>query len=596
MPKVPTLDAPQVGANNLPQSRLAAPNLPDVGAEARGMGQATMQAGNAASRIALDIQNDANQVRIEDASNQLVQLDTQLRAEMMQLQGRNALERPDGMSLADEYQQRMKEASDGIVKNLGNEAQRAGFKTVADRFSSRLYSSATEHMVKQQDVVQKETWGATIKTATDRGVLLWADEGARAESLDAIAVTVDKLAAKNGWDAVTKERALQEAVSPMHAGIVKSMILGDRADLADAYYKANSAAMTMQDRANLQNVIADASSTQQAENAADMVWAEIGPKNVNDPAKLFDMEQALRERLADNPDARKKGIAALRERFAAFNNQQAEVKAAGINTVWGMIDDGTPMRRIQNTEAWLALPEKERHDIRATLEREANTRSSTEVNRLTQREKLLALQNGGEYLRLSNPEVLAGMSRAQVEAQRGVLGTEPTKQLLGKWDALHKPGALGEAKVDTEDFNTFADQMGVPVYAKNNSEAKKRAIGELKYRVETLIDSEQRRLGRVLGRDEKQALMKREISAAVTVEGGFFSGDKKVPVINLAPEQLRRVVVPPADRTQILDALSQMRAKNPNNPAFAPTEDNIKRWYTRGVSPAGSLIPAETDD
>ena len=34
-----------------------------------------------------------------------------------------------------------------------------------------------------------------------------------------------------------------------------------------------------------------------------------------------------------------------------------------------------------------------------------------------------------------------------------------------------------------------------------------------------------------------------------------------------------------------------MAQKFPNDPRFAPTEDNLKRWYLKGKSSAAGLIP-----
>ena len=598
MPRVPTYDGFQATPTTQPQQRFDAPAMADIaGRQAQETGRAMLSAGGQLGQVALDMQREANKVRVDDATNQAVQLDTTLRAELLQIEGRNALERPDGKSLADEYGAKLKESLDKIESGLGNDAQKAAFRSARGEIGTRFHAAATGHMVKQQGVVQEDTWKATISTAHQRGATLWADEGARAESVSAIANTVGEMAAKKGWDKPTRDLAYQEAVSPMHAGVIRSMILADRADMAKAYYDANSAEMTLQSRATIQTQIADASSSQQAESAADAVWTALGPKGETDAVKQFDMEAAIREQLKGSPDAMKKGIAALRERAQAFNAQQAEVKADGINSVWGMVDRGTPMRQIRNTAEWLSLPEKDRHDISKTLESEAYTRTArqaAEANRdlaiMQRNERISYMRNGDRYLTDSDPAVLSRMTRGQVEAKRSIYGMEPTQHLLAKWDALQKPGKVSEAKMDTEDFNTIADQMGLSPYAKQ-TEDKKRALGTLKFRTEQLIDQEQRKLGRTLNRDEKMGVMRREMAREVTVDGGFFSRAKQVPVIAMSAEELRDVVVPPDERSKIIEAMRVGSKKHPNNPAYAPTEDNVRRLYVRKLSPAGNLIP-----
>ena len=599
MPVVPRYDNFQVSPNSQPTTRLEAPNMPDVaGQQMQRMGQGMMQAGGQLGQVALDIQNDVNKVRLDDATNQAIKLDTDLRAEMLQLQGKNALERPDGLSLPDEYGKKMKEGLEKIKGGLGNEAQKQAFGHVGSQISGKLYSLATDHMIKQQEVFQKETWKTTIDVATDRAVLLFADVTERQNSLAAIGNTVKEMAKRNGWDKDTTDRAYIEATSPLHAGTIKAMITNDQADQAKAYYDENSAGMTLQARAQVQTQIADAGSSKMAETTADEIWLALGPKDPNAPVSIFDMEKEMRARLANSPDAMKKGIAALRERASAFNAQQSEVRAGGINEVWGMIDAGAGMRKVRNSQSWLNLPETDRHNITKTLEAEAATRAgrqaseaSRDLANMQRSERMAYMRNGDSYLTDSDPNVLAKMSRGQVEAKRSLYGMEPTQHLLNRWDELQKPGKVAEAKMDKQDFDMIADSLGLPVFARSNSEKEKRALGTLQYRVEQLIDQKQRTEKRTLQREEKMDLMRREMAQQVTVDGGMFSRERQVPVIQLTPEQARDVVVPSGERAKIIEALKYGNNKEPNNPYYAPTEDNVRRMYILKMSPAGGLIP-----
>lgn len=597
MPTVPTYDNFQVSPNSQPTTRLNAPDMPDVaGQQTQRTSAGMMQAGGQMGQIALDIQNDVNKVRLDDATNQAVKLDTDLRAEMLQLQGKNALERPDGMSLSDEYGKKLKEGMDRITAGLGNTAQKQSFGHVGSQITGKLYSLATDHMIKQQEVFQKETWKTTIDVATDRAVLLYADGSERQNSLAAIGNTVQEMAKRNGWDKDTTERAFTEAASPLHAGTIKAMITNDQADQAKLYYDANSAGMTLQARAQVQGQIAEAGSSKMAETAADEIWLAIGPKHPNAPVSIFDMEKELRAKLSGSPDAMKKGISALRERASAFNAQQAEVRAGGTNEVWGMIDAGAGMRKVRNSQSWLNLPETDRHNILKTLESEAATRAgrqaseaSRDLSRMQRSERMAYMRNGDSYLTDSDPAVLSTMSRGQVEAKRSLYGMEPTQHLLNRWDDLQKPGKVAEAKMDKQDFDMVADSLGLPVFSRKQKEDDKRALGTLQYRVEQLIDQKQRTEKRTLLREEKMDMMKREMARQVTVDGGFFSRERQVPVIQLTPDQVRDVVVPSGDRAQIVEALKQAYQRNPANPSFEPNEDNIRRLYIRKVSPAGGL-------
>lgn len=585
MPRVPTYDQLQVAPTSLPGARLSPGQMQDFsGRQAQEAGRAMQQAGGDMGRIALDMQNEANRVRVTDATNQLVAADTALSVEATQILGRNALERPDGLSLPDEYGKKLSDSAAEIEKGLANDAQKLAFREVSARVSQRFNERVTGHMVKQQGAVREETWKTTISTAQERGMLLWGDEPERQASLGAIRATVDEMGATLGLDQASRDRMFTEAASPMHAGIIKSMILADRPDMAKEYYEANSAGMTMQARAQVQGHIVEAAATKAGEEAVDTVWQAMGPQDPNDAVSLFDMDKQLREQLADQPGALKHARAALRERATLFNQQQAELTAAGVNEVYAQVGQGVPMSTIRRTEAWLNLPAKTRDQIQDDLRNDAYTDLQKRVAMRTLQEKE-NVRNSGDYLTYSDPTVLSKLSRGQVEALRPRFGFDATQALVKKWDDLQKPGRLADAKMDTEDFNAVADRLGFKPYAKG--ESNKAKLGELKFRVEQLIDRKQAEAGRTLDRQEKMQLMEQEMARKVLVDR--FGPDREVPVINLTPGDVEKVVVP-ADARATIAAKMQARYQKTQDPRFAPTEENLRYWYLRSQSPAADLI------
>ena len=591
MPTVPVYNGPQVSPGALPPARVDAPEMPNMaGRQAQQLGAALQNAGQGLGQVAQEMAQQANQSRIDDGMNQLVKARTDMQVEASQLKGRNALERPDGKSLADEYTEKLQKVANQISGTLGNDAQRQAFQHHAMQLQQHFYGTLSSHMVEQQKVFRGETQKSTIDTAVNQGVLLWGDEGMRQQSLGAISKTVDQMSVDNGWDKTIKDAAMAEAVSPLHVGIMKSMIQGGMASKAREYYDANSAGMTLQARASMQSVLKEAGDSQVAEEKADAVWAGMGPKGVNDPVRIFDMEQAMREQLKDNPDALKKGIDGLRQRAQALNAQQTEMKAQNVAGVWKLIDSGTPMRNVQRSDAWLSLTDTERHTLRKQLESESTARASHELTIMQRNERLNFMRNGDKFLTATDPDVLSKMSRAQVEAMRGDFGMEATQHLLAKWDTLQKPGKVIEARFDKEDFDQVADSLGLKPFAKDSSEDHKRALGTLKYRIEQMVDLQQRDLKRPLDRQEKMNLMRQEMAKTVTVDPGWYRSNQAIPVVQLTTDQLKNVTVPQADRASISEALKTMNARDPNNPLYFPTEDNVRRLYVKKISPAGGLI------
>jgi hypothetical protein len=486
---------------------------------------------------------------------------------------------------------------------LGNDAQRRAFAQHAAGMDNRFRAQLSQHMVAQMGVYRKETQKGTIDTAVNQGTLLWGDKDALASSVRTITNVVAAIAKDEGVTGTDAHTAmLASSLSPLHVGVMQSMIQAGHANAAKAYYGEVSASMTLQARAHMMPVLKTASDTQTGESAADAAWAAVGPRGLNDPVKLFDLERAVRDTLKDNPDAAKHGIASLRERAQAFNAQQAETNAAMVNSVFGKIDKGLSLRDVRNTPEWLALPELKRHEIVKSLESEdavRENRAAARENRAAaaesraftaeqRRERALLLGNGDAYLRMTDPDVLSRMTRNQVAETRTAFGFEGAQHLLQRFDALQKPGAIAEARMDKDDFQHIAEQMGLDPYNAKTPD-KKRQLGELQFRVEQLINSAQQAKKGALTRDEKMALMQGELARTVTVNG--FFGNSTTPVIQLNADAAKKVIVPTADRAQIAEALRTMAARDPQNPAYAPTEDNMRRLYLMNRSRAAALIP-----
>lgn len=204
MPTVPRYDSPQVSAASMPMTGLngfSTQPMPDIaGRQAQQLGQAMQQTSSDIGKIAIDMQTEANQTRLDDSMNQLVKGRTDLATEALSLKGRNALERPDGKSLPDEYGEKLQTLAGTISDGLGNDAQRQAFRHQAMQLQQHFYGTLSSHMVDQQRVYRAETQKATLETAVDQAARLGPDEGAFMQSLGAIRDTVFKQVKENGGD------------------------------------------------------------------------------------------------------------------------------------------------------------------------------------------------------------------------------------------------------------------------------------------------------------------------------------------------------------------------------------------------------------
>lgn len=153
MPTVPSYDNFQVTPNTLPQARMAMPKaveMPDVaGKQAQQLGGAMQQAGGELGKLALDMAQEANQVRIDDALNSLKEEQLRLTYDkstgFTNIKGYDALNRPGGKALADEFHDRLKQRAEAIMAGLGNDAQRAAFSAHAGGMLTSFKGGALQH-------------------------------------------------------------------------------------------------------------------------------------------------------------------------------------------------------------------------------------------------------------------------------------------------------------------------------------------------------------------------------------------------------------------------------------------------------------------
>lgn len=399
----------------------------------------------------------------------------------------------------------------------------------------------------------------------------------------------------NGWSPEMAEAKQAEYLTNLHKQVIQGLVRSDPA-AAEAYFNANKAEIEGSQHAEVGAFAAKATATRIGETTAEAAWQTLGPKGDRDAVQLDKLEEAIRKRSDIGDEAKKVAISALKERAIAFKDArkerdetlEAKVNLAVMNGAGGgqirsmpefLQMDGEKQRRLMD---FLENRQLRRVQMAAASESRADAAESREQRRMSR-------QGMGAYLVYSNPDTLNGMTENQVLNLLPTLGNELTGHLMQQKRQLAAGGPkLAEARMDEDDFKRVASEMGLrPFNAKTEDE--KAALGELKFRVEQVISANQKAGGKVMGRDEKLDLMRKEMARTVSVNG--FWSNRDVPVIALKPEEVAKVVVPPADRREIALEMQRMAGEHPNDPRFKATEDNLRRWYLRGRSSSANLIP-----
>ena len=255
MARVPTYENFKVGQSAQPFTPVSDPGAGQLAAQAgreqQALGQGMQQAGNIASAIAVDMQDQANQVQLNAAANaaRKVQLDltfdpnTGYRA----IKGGAALTRPDGKSLPDEYGDRYKTALTTISDGLGNDAQRRAFAATSGNMMVSFQGDVQSHMLVEFRNHALSTQDGTIKIGIDTAKLYWNDPDKITPALDSVKAAVFEAGRISGESASETTAKMKVATSGAHTGVIETALQNNNPEYALSYLEHNKDGMTADD-------------------------------------------------------------------------------------------------------------------------------------------------------------------------------------------------------------------------------------------------------------------------------------------------------------------------------------------------------------
>lgn len=235
-------------------------------------GKAVQGASAQVGDLVLKAQQEANQLRVDDAINRLkeAQLDLTFNTEtgVVSQRGIKALERPSGMSLADEYGQQFDTTGSEIASGLGNDAQRAAFDRARQDMGLQFRGQVTKHETDEYTAYQLSVREGTVAIAANEIVKRWNDPtfgeidpasgGTNPETgevyppsrtyrdtaLLSITSSIAEAGRLQGWSASEIQTRTLAATSTTHTGVLKAALEEGNVAFADAYLKEYSGQMT----------------------------------------------------------------------------------------------------------------------------------------------------------------------------------------------------------------------------------------------------------------------------------------------------------------------------------------------------------------
>lgn len=242
MPRVPTYDTLQVSQTSMPQASVATATVqPTAAQQAQQFGQALSSAGQAAGRIALDLQQQANELRVTDALNQAKEQAMRLTfdkdAGYSNLRGINALQRPDGKSLEQEYSETLQKELSGLAQGLGNEAQRAMFQQNANGILSNFRNGLVKHEADQFQEYSLSVSEGVQSTALREIGLNWNNPQTIDKAVQRIQAETYRQAQLLGKSAEWQDARTRELTSKAHLTALSAALDSNNPLFADGYLK-----------------------------------------------------------------------------------------------------------------------------------------------------------------------------------------------------------------------------------------------------------------------------------------------------------------------------------------------------------------------
>lgn len=283
MPRVPTYDSFQAAPSALPQARINAPEMPDVaGQQAQQMGRAMAGAGQALGQMATDMEQQANQLRVDDALNRAKEAALRLTydkdAGFSALKGVNALQRPDGKPLADEYSENLKRQVDEIAGTLGNPAQRQAFAMHSNDILTSFRGQAIQHEAQEYKTYALSTSEGIQSTALRDIGLNWQNTDAVNSAVERIRAETYRQAQLLGKSAEWQESQSRKLTSNAHKVAMLTALEQNSPAFADAYLKRYAGQMDADDILTVRGHVTKAMDAQVGVAAAADVVTRMQPR------------------------------------------------------------------------------------------------------------------------------------------------------------------------------------------------------------------------------------------------------------------------------------------------------------------------------
>lgn len=289
-------DAPSGAGFNTRTQEISTPDMRSGLADSQRASNSMMDSLNKLSGLAMKVQLEANdqadQVRVNEALNKAVQTRLAMTYDPEQgyvhLQGKAALDRPESKSLVDEYGGKFSDAIGAISESLGNDRQRSIFMEKAGTLASQFSGNLMEHTAKEFTSHALSVQSSTVATSVGQMALSFADPTSLSQSISAIKGATAEEGRIRGWSGQQIEVAIVKNLSAGHATVVKSAIDAGMNEYAEEYFKIHNKEFTNDARLTVKAMVDDGVMEAKVQRVTDGLMDKYGRDTESAMAEVRD--------------------------------------------------------------------------------------------------------------------------------------------------------------------------------------------------------------------------------------------------------------------------------------------------------------------
>lgn len=274
-------------ATQIPSNNGISPEMATIGTrQIQAFGAAGEKLGTSLGQIAIDAQREANTLRVDDAKNKAKEVAMRLAYEkdgFVNAKGLDALERKSGMTLADEYSDKLKKEIEAITEGLGNTAQKQSFGMQANDLLTSFRGQATQHESGEFKTYALSVRDGTIRNSMNNIGINYNNPGIIDNEIKSIAAATFDMARLQGKSATWAEAETRKMTSNAHKIALATALEKNDIQYASGYLNKYRSQMDADDILQVDGLITKDIQGRQAVAAGSSALGVVSEAVQNDP-------------------------------------------------------------------------------------------------------------------------------------------------------------------------------------------------------------------------------------------------------------------------------------------------------------------------